>query len=85
MLDRSNPYFHQVALVVRVLPLVAPELGFNLYARVTEIEPPTPTPIPTPDSVAAIPTTGAYGLIVTALGLVIVASGCLSRRKTRER
>ena len=30
MLDRSNPYFHQVALVVRVLPLVAPEPCFAL-------------------------------------------------------
>ena len=30
MLDRSNPYFSQVALVVRVLPLVAAEPCFAL-------------------------------------------------------
>ncbi len=30
MLDRSNPYFRQVELVVRVLPLIAPEPCFAL-------------------------------------------------------
>jgi len=30
MLDRNNPYFRQVELVVRVLPLVAAEPRFAL-------------------------------------------------------
>ena len=30
MLDRSNPYFRQVELIVRVMPLVAREPGFAL-------------------------------------------------------